>query len=82
MALLENSIKCKTRITHFVSIPLLQTFEYGLEGIVYDVQNLVIMVVEGHFKIEANELRKMPMGVRVLCPENCAPVNIVMDAQK
>lgn len=82
MTLLENSIECNMRVTHLVSVPLLQPFEYGLEGIVYDVQNLVIMVVEGHFKIETNELRKMPMRIRVLCPENCAPVNIVMDKQK
>lgn len=35
-----------------------------------DLQHLVIVIIESHLHIEANELRHMPASERLLGPEN------------
>jgi hypothetical protein len=49
---------------------LLQTLEDGKENGIQDVDDFVVMFLDGHLQIETHELGEMSRGVAVLGPEH------------
>lgn len=58
--------------THLLPVILLNTLEDEQKHLVDHVHDLVVVILESHLEIQASELGQVPVGVRVLSPEDGA----------
>lgn len=54
-----------------------QTLEDLHHGVSDGVDDLVVVVVEGHFNIQTHELSQVTVGVGILGPENWSHANAI-----
>ena len=57
-------------LKHMYSLSL-QTLEDVHEHVTNEVHHLMVVEVEGHFKVKANKLCQVTMRVGVFCSEHC-----------
>jgi hypothetical protein len=71
-------------MTDLLLVVILNTLENEEEHLVDHIHDLVIIIFESHLKVEASEFGQVPVGVRVLSPEDGAdlvyPLHISSDS--
>ncbi len=53
------------------TVVLVETVKHGDEDVIHDVQHLIVVLVDGHLKVQARELAQMPVCIRLLRPAKC-----------
>ena len=57
---------------NFFCINSLQSFEYLYKHLSNDINNLMVMIIKCHFKIQSHKLSQMSMSIRIFSPKNCS----------
>ena len=63
----------------FYALPLLETLEEPDEDVADEIQNFVIVVLDGDFEIDTNELGQVAMSVWILRSEDWSGLRWIPD---